>query len=203
MDEGDVVRVETQLVSVPAVVSDAAGRQLATLGAENFIVFEDDQKQTIANFSTTEAPFEITLLLDTSASTRDDVALIRRAATAFIDALRPSDRVAVIAFNTSKENRTLRATVEVLSNLTSDRKELRRAIDNLGSSNGTPYYDALQRIATEVFRERPLQDLRGRQAIVALTDGVDSTSEAEFSQARSKLLWSCLLLHPGEYGRLR
>jgi Ca-activated chloride channel homolog len=192
VDEGDVVRVETQLVSVPAVVSDAAGRQLATLRAENFTVFEDDQKQTIANFSTTEAPFEIALLLDTSASTRDDVALIRRAATAFIDALRLGDRVAVIAFNTSKENRTLRATVEVLSKLTSDRKELRRAIDNLGSSNGTPFYDALERIATEVFRERPRQEVRGRQAIVALTDGVDSTSEADFSQARSKLLRSGL-----------
>src|SRR4030095_11386990 len=190
--EGDVVRVETQLVSVPAVVSDAAGRHLATLRAENFTVFEDDQKQTIANFSTTEAPFEIALLLDTSASTRDDVALIRRAATAFIDALRPGDRVAVIAFNTSKENRTLRATVEVLSKLTSDRKELRRVIDNLGSSNGTPFYDALQRIATEVFREQPRREVSGRQATVALTDGVDSTSEADFSQARSKLLRSGL-----------
>ena len=109
VDEGDVVRVETQLVSVPAVVTDAAGRQLAELRAENFIVFENGQKQTIANFGTTEAPFEIALLLDTSASTRDDVALIRGAALAFIEALRPGDRVAVIAFNSSKQGPTPRA----------------------------------------------------------------------------------------------
>ncbi len=167
VDEGDVVRVETQLVSVPAVVTDAAGRQLGALRAENFIVFENGQKQTLANFGTTEAPFEIALLLDTSASTRDDVSLIRRAALAFIEALRLGDRVAVIAFNTSKQGPTLGATVEVLAKLTADRKALRKAIDNLGSSNGTPFYDALERIASEVFRERARDEVRGRQAVVA------------------------------------
>src|SRR5215204_5533029 len=74
VDEGDVVRVETQLVSVPAVVTDSSGRPLSGLKPENFRLVEDGQPQTIANFGTTETPFEIALLLDTSGSTRDDVA---------------------------------------------------------------------------------------------------------------------------------
>src|SRR5712691_43255 len=45
VDEGDVVRVETQLVSVPAVVTTALGRPLAGLKPENFLVFEDGQPQ--------------------------------------------------------------------------------------------------------------------------------------------------------------
>jgi hypothetical protein len=93
VDEGDVVRVETQLVSVPAVVTDSAGRPLSGLKPENFRLVEDGQAQTITNFGTTETPFEIALLLDTSGSTRDDVALIRAAANSFIEALRPGDRV--------------------------------------------------------------------------------------------------------------
>src|SRR5690348_12844926 len=93
VDEGDVVRVETQLVSVPAVVTDSTGRPLSGLKAENFRLVEDGQPQTITNFGTTETPFEIALLLDTSGSTRDDVALIRAAANSFIEALRPGDRV--------------------------------------------------------------------------------------------------------------
>ncbi|HJY30220.1 MAG TPA: hypothetical protein VJ306_19470, partial [Pyrinomonadaceae bacterium] len=36
VDEGDVVRVDTQLVSVPAVVTDASGRPLSGLRPENF-----------------------------------------------------------------------------------------------------------------------------------------------------------------------
>src|SRR5215211_2462688 len=79
VDDGDVVRVDTQLVSVPAVVTDGAGRPLAHLRADNFVLYEDGRPQQISNFSTTEAPFEVALLLDTSGSTRGDLALIRRA----------------------------------------------------------------------------------------------------------------------------
>jgi Ca-activated chloride channel family protein len=188
VDEGDVVRVETQLVSVPAVVTNSAGRPLPGLRAENFLLFENGQPQKIANFATTEAPFEIALLLDTSGSTRVDVGLIRQAANAFIDALRPGDRVAIVGFNTARRGQTMVAKVEVLCKLTGDRKLLRTAIENLGSSNGTPFYDALERIAAEVFREAPREEVRGRRAVVALTDGVDSTSDSDFQTARARLL---------------
>lgn len=187
VDEGDVVRVETQLVSVPAVVTDSSGRPLSGLRPENFRLIEDGQLQTIANFSTTETPFEIALLLDTSGSTRDDVALIRAAANSFIEALRPGDRVAVVAFNTAQTVAEPIAAVEVLSPLTDDREQLKAAIENLGASQGTPYYDALERVADGIFREPPREELRGRRAVVALTDGVDSSSNSDFAAAKVKL----------------
>jgi VWFA-related protein len=187
VDDGDVVRVDTQLVSVPAVVTTPAGRPLAGLRNENFMLFENGQQQKITDFTTTEAPFEIAILLDTSGSTRSDVALIRQAASAFIDALRPGDRVAIVGFNTRRQG-TVAPQVDVLSKLTDDRKALRAAIENLGTSNGTPFYDALERIAEEIFREPPREELRGRRAVVALTDGVDSSSNSEFQNARAKLL---------------
>ena len=187
VDEGDVVRVETQLVSVPAVVTDKTGRPLSHLRAENFVLYEDGRPQQISNFATTEAPFEIALLLDTSGSTRADIGLIRRAARTFLDGLRPGDRVALVAFNSSDGGPQGLATVEVLSGLTDDREQLQRALENVGASNGTPYYDALERVAREVFRESPRAEVRGRRAVVALTDGVDSASEADFAEARRRL----------------
>ena len=187
VDEGDVVRVETQLVSVPAVVTDASGRPLSGLRPENFRLIEDGQPQTIANFGTTETPFEIALLLDTSGSTRDDVALIRAAANSFIAALRPGDRVGVVAFNTAQTVDKPIAAVEVLTPLTGDREALKTAIDNVGASQGTPYYDALERIADNIFREPPSEEVRGRRAVVALTDGVDSSSNSDFVTAKMKL----------------
>jgi VWFA-related protein len=188
VDEGDVVRVETQLVSVPAVVTNREGRPLSALRRENFVVYENGELQTLTNFGTTEMPFEIALLLDTSGSTRDDVALIRQAANAFIDALRPGDQVAIEAFNTLDDGQTKTATVELLSPLTGDRKSLRQAIDNLGTSNGTPFYDALERIATDVFSQAPREEVRGRRAIVALTDGVDSSSNSDFASAKARII---------------
>ncbi len=187
VDEGDVVRVETQLVSVPVVVTDSSGRPLSDLRPENFRLIEDGQPQTIANFGTAETPFEIALLLDTSGSTRDDVALIKSAANSFIAALRPGDRVGVVAFNTAQTAAERVATVEVLTPLTSDREELSAAIENLGASQGTPYYDALERVADSIFREPPRDEVRGRRAIVALTDGVDSSSNSDFPTAKMKL----------------
>jgi len=187
VDEGDIVRVETQLVSVPAVVTDRNGRPLAGLRAENFTIFEDGKPQRIANFATTETPFEIALLLDTSGSTREELGLIRDAANAFINALRPGDRVAIVAFNNTPRNGSPMATVEVATPLVDDRQTLRRAIAGLGTSNGTPFYDALGRIADQVFREPARLEIRGRRAIVALTDGVDSSSNSGYNDARAKL----------------
>jgi VWFA-related protein len=185
--EDDVVRVETQLVSVPTVVTDRTGRPVSGLKAENFLVFEDGRPQKIANFATTEAPFEVALLLDTSGSTRAEVGLIRRAARDFIEALRPGDRVAVVGFKTKEDGDTRLATVEVKTGLTDDREQLEEAVEAVGASNGTPFYDGLERVAKEVFRDPPREELRGRRALVALTDGVDSTSESDFEEARAAL----------------
>jgi len=187
VDEDDVVKIETQLVSVPAIVTDTTGRPLTNLRAENFQILEDGRPQKIANFATTEAPFEVALLLDTSGSTREEVGLIRRAARAFISALRPGDRVAILAFNTKQEGSEKLAEVEVKTPLTDDPEELQAAVESIGASNGTPFYDSLEKVAKEVFRDRPKEDMRGRRALVALTDGVDSTSESTFEEARGLL----------------
>ncbi|PYS72313.1 MAG: hypothetical protein DMF73_08590 [Acidobacteria bacterium] len=185
--EGDVVRVETQLVTVPAVVTDKTGRPISTLRQENFAVFEDGKPQRLTNFATTEAPFEIALLLDTSGSTRDDLGLIRDAANAFISALRAGDRISVVAFNNERGTTGPIASVDVLTPLTDKRIVLRTAVANLGTSNGTPFYDALLRIGDQVFHDPPTDQFRGRRAVVALTDGVDSTSNSDFEEARTKL----------------
>jgi Ca-activated chloride channel family protein len=195
VDEGDIVRVDTQLIPVPVVVRDRTGRPVMNLRADNFTVYEDNQPQRVATFATADAPFEVALLLDTSGSTRAEVALIRRAANAFIDALRPGDRVAVISFNTAEEGKEKLATVEVQSFLTDNREALRGAIENIGTSNGTPYYDALERVAKDIFRDPPKAELRGRRALVALTDGVDSTSDSDFTDARARLLQAGVLAY--------
>lgn len=191
--DDEVLRVDTQLVPVPVVVRDKAGRPLANLRADNFVLYEDGRPQRITNFSTSDAPFEIALLLDTSGSTREDIGLIRRAANLFIDQLRPGDRVAIVSFNTKQDGANSLATVEVKSPLTDNRQQLRDALDKIGSSHGTPYYDALERVVTDVFREPPRTEVKGRRALVALTDGVDSSSEAEFEESRARLRQSGII----------
>jgi VWFA-related protein len=187
VDEGDVVRVETQLVSVPAVVTDRTGHPITGLRLDNFTVLEDGQAQRLTNFATTETPFEIALLLDTSGSTRDDLGLIRDAAKAFVRALRPGDRVAIIAFKNKNDTGVPKAAVDIVCPLTDNRELLNEGIEDLATSNGTPFYDAVGQVGKRIFRDPPREEVRGRRAIVALTDGVDSSSDSTFDDARASI----------------
>src|SRR3954453_11099818 len=117
--EGDVVRVDTELVAVPTVVTDRNGLPVKGLAAENFALFEDGTAQRITNFASTEAPFEIALLLDTSGSTRPELQLIRDAATEFLKMLRPGDRLAIVAFKNVQRNNFQEPEIQIQSPLTS------------------------------------------------------------------------------------
>jgi len=183
----DVIRVDTQIVDVPVAVTNAKGAAVAGLKQSNFIVYEDGKRQEIADFSATAEPFEVALVLDTSGSARAELELIQRAAADFIASLRPGDRVAVIAYNTGRDETRTFPFTEVLSLLTGDRGVLRSAVGKVRTSNGTPYYDSLRQVVDQVFSGKPSAEFRGRRALVALTDGVDSTSAADFATAKADL----------------
>jgi Ca-activated chloride channel family protein len=160
--EDDVVRVSTSLVTVPVSVTDRQGRFVPDLAREQFKLFEDGVEQDIAFFEPADKPFTVALLLDTSESTRFKLRDIQAAAIAFLDQLRPEDRVTVIAFDKF---------VHVLSEPTSDREHLRAAILRAQPGGSTSVYDAVEMAARERLRK-----ISGRKAIVLFTDGVDTSS---------------------------
>lgn len=184
----DVIKIETRLIEVPIVVTDRNKKPVLNLKPTNFVVYEDGREQEITEFAATSAPFEIAILLDTSGSTRNDLRLIRRAAERFINSLRQGDRVAIVAFTTKREDGQSFAATQVVQYLTDDRKELEAVLSTVHISNGTPFYDGLLKIAEDIFRQPPAEQFRGRRAIVALTDGVDSSSISEFEEVRRSLL---------------
>ena len=186
-DDDEVIRVDTELVDVPVIVVDAAGKPVLNLKQSNFAVFEDGKTQEVTDFAATSAPFEVALLLDTSGSTRSDLQLIQRAAQIFIDSLRPGDRVSIISFATAADGDRRAPVAEVVIGLTGDRAALKAALDRVSTSNGTPYYDGVVKVVEEVFKAEPKDEFRGRRALVALTDGVDSTSISTYEEARDAL----------------
>ena len=195
VSEGDVVRVNTQLITVPVVVRDQEGRPVTGLTASVFDVYEDNLPQHVASFATSDAPFEVALLLDTSGSTRAEIELIRRAADAFVESLRPGDRVAILSFTSTDNGGQKLATVAVQSYLTDDRAALHQALQNIGGSNGTPYYEALEIVVKDIFRDQATPDMRGRRALVALTDGVDSMSVSGFASVHAHFAEAGLLAY--------
>ncbi len=161
-DDGDVIKVNTQLVSVPVRVMDKKGRFIGGLSQDNFKVFEDGVEQDIALFSNEHQAFTVALVLDMSYSTTFKLADIQSAAIQFIDQLRPQDKVMVVSFDQD---------VHVLCEPTFDRQQVYRAIKSTKISTGTSIYEAMDLVMNRVFR--PIQ---GRKAIILFTDGVDTTS---------------------------
>jgi VWFA-related protein len=160
--EGDVVRVNTTLVTIPVSVMDRNGKYVPNLRKEDFRIFEDGAEQQVAYFASVEKPFTVVLMIDTSGSTRFRLEEIQDAAIAFVNQLRPDDRVIVVSFDDQ---------VRVLSEATSDRYALRRAIQQTHTGDGTRLYDAVDMVINQ-----QLSRVDGRKAIVLFTDGVDTTS---------------------------
>lgn len=164
VSEGDVVRVDTTLVTVPVSVLDRQGRFIPNLKREDFSVFENGVEQAIAYFEPAEKPFTVALLLDTSASTHFHLSEIREAAIAFAKQLRPQDRVLIVSFNDE---------VLLLTEVTNDLNLIEAVIEeNATTGNSTRLYDAVDL----TIRER-LNKIKGRKAMVLFTDGVDTSSQ--------------------------
>ncbi len=161
-DDGDVIKVTTQLVSIPVRVMDKKGRFIGGLAKENFRVFENSVEQEIALFSNENEPFTVALMLDMSYSAKFKLAEIQSAAIAFIDQLRPQDRVIVVSFD---------GDVHMLCEATSDRKEIYRAIKSTKIDNGTSLYEAI-----DLVMNNRLRQIDGRKAIILFSDGVDTSS---------------------------
>ena len=185
--DDEIVKIDTQIVDVPIVVTDKTGKPLLNLKQSNFVVYEDGKRQDVSDFSATAAPFEVALLLDTSGSTRSDLPLIQRAAASFIGSLRNGDKVSIISYNSARKDNQAQSVSEILSDLTDDRSKLKTSLERAKTSNGTPYYDSLLQVTEKIFNQPAKNDFRGRRALVALTDGVDSTSLSEFEEAREEL----------------
>lgn len=163
VDEEDVVRVSTSLITVPAEVMDRNGRYIGNLRKDDFRIFENGVEQELAYFASVEQPFTVALLLDVSGSTQTRLQAIRAASNAFITRLRPNDRILIISFDGK-----INVLTEAVSLTQLRGKHLRLDAVN----DGTVLYDTV-----DMALNQKLASIQGRKAIVLLSDGVDGGSK--------------------------
>jgi Ca-activated chloride channel homolog len=173
-DEPFLVKEETDLVTLDAVVLDAQGNYALDLQVQDFELLEDDQPRQIDFFQTNgkleQRPVALTFALDLSGSlSAAEIALQRQAIKDFIGALSPQSLCALMGFNNK---------IKVFQDFTSDRKKLAQKLNDIKDYGGsTRIYDALDQAIT-MFKKLPLQHKgqRLRRVIIVITDGFDSAS---------------------------
>ena len=143
-------------------------RSVSNLTRDDFLVYEDDELQTVEKFEPAEAPFRVLLLLDVSGSTRPHLDLLQRASADFSREIKANDQIAVATFNSRSW---------LILPFTSDREKVRTAIDGIYSGGGTALYDALMDSLTQYSDES-----HTRQAIVVFTDGIDNQLTGNFAE---------------------
>jgi VWFA-related protein len=115
---------------------------------------------------TTEViPTTIVLVLDRSGSMEqeDRIGGLKRAVTSFLVKLPEGSRVAVIDFSSD---------VDRLSEFTTDRGRIKTLVDSLQAEGSTRFYDAVAESLNMLNQES------GRRAVLALTDGEDTSSQS-------------------------
>lgn len=164
VEEGEVVRVDTNLVSLNvSVYSKTLRTNVNMLAQQDFKVSEDGHDETITFFATTDVPFDLVLLIDLSGSTAGKRKLIRKSTQRFIEAARPADRLAIVTFSNS---------TNVVSPLTDNRAKLLQSINRIDEGKGSSHvWDALKFTLDQVIGPRTTDR---RRAVVFMTDGVDN-----------------------------
>ena len=195
-----------KVVNVLATVRDKQGALLSGLNKDDFTLAEDGRSQEIRYFAKqSDLPLTIGLMVDTSMSQVRVLNAERGASFRFIDQVlrETKDQVFLMQFDMS---------VATPQGLTSSRKALedalayvdtptRQQLEYQGNAAGTLLYDAIVAASKNIMSTR-----QGRKALMLLTDGVDTGSDATLAQAveaaqrADTLLYSILFADRHYYG---
>jgi len=166
-DDNFTLAVEIELVNLDVVVTDKKGNFIPNLTQKNFRVYEDKVEQKVTNFSPTNAPLTIVILVEfanTLAFWYDDVVT---PTAGFIQLLRPDDWAALVAYDLRPE---------ILSDFTQDKRELFAGLSRMripGFSE-TNLFDALKDTLDR------LEEVDGKKAVLLIGTGVDTFSKITF-----------------------
>jgi len=175
VDPADVIHVSSNLVPIPASVVDTSGRAISGLKLEDFELWVDGQLKSISDIARAELPVRMAMLFDNSGSTLFAREFEKQAAIHFFrKVMRTSDEAAIYSVETDPY---------LAQAMTSDVRRLEATISSFGKpEGGTSLFDAIVDAAAY------LRPYLGRRVIVIVSDGIETTSRADFETTLLRVL---------------
>ena len=163
-------RIDVQMVELYTTVTDHRGHPVDGLARDNFKVYEDGSEETLRRFERVQdLPIYAGVLLDTSGSMADQLDTAVEAALRFFQTvIQAKDRASVITFN-GQPNLAVR--------FTNDHEVLAGGLAGLHADGNTALYDSI------IYALYYFGGVRGKRAIVLLTDGKDEGSKFRYTDA--------------------
>ncbi len=171
IDEGSIVRVNTELVTLNVRVIDRNNRPIDNVPQNEFHVFEDGVPQPIESFTREEVPISYGLAVDTSGSLRSQLQAVIDAGKTIINSNKPGDETFLVRFISSDK-------IETVQDFTPNEDLLMDGLDSLYVEGGqTAIIDAVYLTAEHVAEYKKGNDSdRRRRALIVITDGEDRSS---------------------------
>ena len=165
------IRVQTDLITLTATVTDVYGRYVSGLTKNAFIITDNNQEQEITFFSDSDAPVSLGILFDVSGSMGGEkIQKARNALSRFINLSHPSDEYFLIAFNSR---------AQLLLDRTRDAESVLQKLTLVNPKNNTALYDAVY-----LGIERVTRGTHQKKAILIISDGQDNSSRYNFGEVR-------------------
>jgi len=181
------IAVDVDIVMVPVTVTNDLGQHVSGLGQEHFQIFEDKVEQSIAYFSTEDAPMSLGIVLDSSGSMNEGMDLARRNGGACTNVGTQEDEYFLIVFSDK---------LKVNTDFTSDLQKLRAELLTVKSKGNTALYDAIYAGLNKVRNGQ-----RPRKALVVVSDGIDNSSRYSARSVRDAVKETDVQLYLiGNYG---
>lgn len=181
------IRISTEEVHLNVTAQGASGRFVPNLTAQDLLIVEEGDPQTITSMK--KVPASVLLLLDTGSDLNfaKRISTTRLVAKLFVAGLAREDTLAVMQYYNK---------VERLSDWTNDFEAVGTILDRkLFSSKWTRFSDALN-AAVEMFKSRPLEN----RHLVLISDGLDNVADAETRrQAIQKVIAANITVHVLSY----
>jgi Ca-activated chloride channel family protein len=156
------IRVDVNLVLIPATVTDPMNRLVTGLERENFEVFDNNIGQVIKSFSTEDAPVTIGVIFDLSGSMNSKFVRARKALSEFLRTSNPQDEFFVVGFNDRPA---------VIVDYTSDVDDVEARMVMLKPENRTALIDAIY-LGVDKLKQAKFE----RKALLIISDGGDNRS---------------------------
>lgn len=180
--EGEIVRVDTELVTLNVRVIDRNNRPIDNVRENELHVIEDGVEQPIVFFTREEVPISYGVAVDTSGSLRSQLQSVIDAGKTIINTNKPGDETFLVRFISSDK-------IETVQDFTSNQELLIDALDSLYVEGGqTAVIDAVYLAAERLSEYKKGDDNdRRRRALIVVTDGEDRVSFYKQEQLFARL----------------
>ena len=196
-DDEFTLSVDVDLVVLHTTVADRNGRLIGELGQQHFAVYEDDVRQKLSLFRNEDVPVTVGLVLDNSASMRENRRAMHVGSVAFVETSNPLDEIFLVNFNDDYyldlEDKDFTSNIE----------EMKAALERTTTRGSTSFHDAIRASLKHLKR-----GTRQKRVLLIISDGVDTTSVSSFDtvlheakQAEAALYIIKLPCAPDEDGR--